>query len=55
MSPFPIIFEKSQRWGYIPEYWKKSNVTPIYKMGLKEDSVNDRPISLTSVPGKVKE
>lgn len=32
-----------------------SNVISIYKIGCKENSVNYRPISLTSVPGKVME
>ncbi|GAB0176432.1 mitochondrial enolase superfamily member 1 [Grus japonensis] len=45
--PLSIIFEKSWRLGDVPEDWKKANVTPIYK--------KYRPISLTSVPGKVME
>ncbi|KAK4824361.1 LOW QUALITY PROTEIN: hypothetical protein QYF61_014021 [Mycteria americana] len=48
-----ITFEKSWRSGHIPEDWKKANVNRIYKKGLKEDPGNYRPISLTSVPGKV--
>ncbi|GAB0179310.1 mitochondrial enolase superfamily member 1 [Grus japonensis] len=31
-----IIFEKSWRLGDVPEDWKKANVTPIDKKGLKE-------------------
>ncbi|GAB0204441.1 phosphatidylinositol 4-phosphate 5-kinase type-1 beta [Grus japonensis] len=53
--PPSTIFEKSWRSGDIPEDWKKANVTPIYKKGLKEDPGNYRPISLILVPGKVLE
>ncbi|GAB0179359.1 mitochondrial enolase superfamily member 1 [Grus japonensis] len=50
-----IIFEKLWRSRDVPENWRKVNVTPIYKKGLKEDPGNYRPISLTSIPGKVTE
>lgn len=33
----PIIFEELWRSGDVPEDWKKVNVTPVYKEGLKED------------------
>ncbi|KGL82471.1 RNA-directed DNA polymerase from mobile element jockey, partial [Tinamus guttatus] len=50
-----IIFERSWRTGEMPEDWKKANVTPVFKKGKKEDPGNYRPVSLTSVHGKVME
>ena len=47
------IFERSWRMGEVPEDWRIANVTPVFKMGKKDDTGNYRPVSLTSVPGKV--
>lgn len=33
----PIIFEELWRSGDVPEDWKKVNVSPVHKEGLKED------------------
>ena len=54
-KPLTIIFKKSVDEGRIPEIWKKANVTAIFKKGDRKKAENYRPISLTSVPGKILE
>jgi len=54
-EPLSIIFERSWRTGEVPEDWRKANVIPIFKKGKKEDPGDYRPVSLTSIPGKVME
>jgi len=39
----------------VSEDWRKPSVTPIFKKGKKEDSGNYRMVSLTSIPGKMRE
>ncbi|CAM4590592.1 unnamed protein product, partial [Lepidochelys olivacea] len=54
-EPLAIIFENSWRSGEVPDDWKKANVVPIFKKGKEEDPGNYRPVSLTSIPGKIME
>ena len=50
-----IIFRLSWLTADVPVDWKLANVTPIFRKGQKDDPGSYRPISLTSVPGKVME
>ena len=54
-KPLSIIYQQSWLTGEVPDDWRLADVMPIYKKGWKEDPGNYRPVSLTSVPGKVME
>lgn len=51
--PISIIFERLWRTGEVPEDWRKVNVMPNFKNGKKEHTGNYRPVSISSIPGKV--
>jgi len=54
-KPLSIIYQQSWLTGEVPDDWRLASVTPISKKGQKEDSENYRPVSLTSVLGKIME
>ncbi|KAK4823963.1 hypothetical protein QYF61_008349 [Mycteria americana] len=54
-KPLSIIYQQSWLTGEVPVEYRLANVTPIFKKGQKEDAGNYRPVSLTSVPGKLME
>ena len=53
--PLSILFTQSLSKGQIPKIWKVAFVRPLFKKGLCSLPSNYRPISLTSVIGKVME
>lgn len=55
IKPLSMLFSKSLSTGKVPDEWKLANVTPIFKKGDKSQSQNYRPISLTSIVGKLME
>jgi len=54
-KPLSIIYQQSWLTGEVTDGWRITSVTSIYKKGQKEDPGNYRPVSLTSVPGKIME
>ena len=54
-KPLSIILQQTWLTGDVPVDWRLANVTPIFKKGRKDDPGSYRPISLTSVFGKVME
>jgi ribonuclease P/MRP protein subunit RPP40 len=47
------IFNSSLKTGLVPTDWKLANITPLFKKGSKSAPGNYRPVSLTSVIGKL--
>ena len=54
-EPLSIIYQRSLLMGEVSKEWRLANMTPIYKKGCREDPGNYRPVSLTSVLGKIME
>ncbi|PKU39475.1 rna-directed dna polymerase from mobile element jockey-like [Limosa lapponica baueri] len=52
-EPLPITYQQFWQNREVPPDWCLANVGPIHRKGRKDDPGNYRPVSLTSVPGKV--
>jgi ribonucleases P/MRP protein subunit RPP40 len=52
-KPLKKIFIKSLESGLVPAAWKEANVVPLFKKGSKTDVKNYRPVSITSLVGRL--
>ncbi|CAJ0943700.1 unnamed protein product [Ranitomeya imitator] len=52
-KPLFLIFRDSIATGSVPQDWRIANVVPIFKKGSKSEPGNYRPVSLTSIVGKI--
>ena len=53
VQPIWEVFTSSIKEGRVPKEWKRANIVPIYKGGKKTDTMNYRPVSLTSIVSKI--
>ena len=52
-SPLTMLFNNSISSGQVPQKWKLSRVTPLFKEGSRDDVNNYRPISVIPVVMKI--
>jgi len=50
-----LLFNLSMRQGIIPQDWRDASVVPLFKKGSRSQAQNYRPVSLTSIVGKILE
>ena len=53
LEPLYNIINCSVNSGKVPKEWKRADIVPIYKSGDKQEPLNYRPVSLTSVVCKI--
>ena len=54
-KPLAHLFNLSISLGIVPQDWKDANVIPLFKKGSRHQAQNYRPVSLTSIIGKLVE
>ena len=53
VSPLTKLFKLSLETGIVPQEWKEARVSPLFKKGKRDKPENYRPVSLTSIVGKI--
>ena len=54
-EPLMELFKSSLDQGIVPQGWKEATVSPLYKKGKRDKPENYRPVSLTSIVGRILE
>lgn len=52
-DPVWELVNSSIKEGKVPQEWKRANIIPLFKGGKSTEPLNYRPVSLTSVMGKI--
>ena len=52
-EPIRDMIECSIKIGKVPKKWERAYILSIYKNGNKEEPLNCRPVSLTSIVCKI--
>src|SRR2546425_13278610 len=55
VKPLTVLFKLFLQLGIVPQDWREANVAPLHKKGSREKPENYRPVSLTSIVGKILE
>ena len=53
IDPIYDLIKCSVQTGKVPKEWKRADIVPIYKSGKKDEPLNYRPVSLTSIVCKI--
>ena len=53
LDPILNLIRTSITTGQVPVEWKRADVVPIYKSGCRMETLNYRPVSLTSIMCKI--
>ena len=53
VKPLTKLFSLSLQTGIVPQGWKEARVVPLFKKGKRDRPENYRPVSLTSIVGKI--
>ena len=53
VKPLTKLFNVSLETSIVPQDWRNANVCPLFKKGRRDNVENYRPVSLTSIVGKL--